>query len=88
MITLWSGRYNNALVLAEQLAARSEAVLGPDHRLVLAPKFSKAYCTFKLGKIDEGLAMLDAAASETARVLGQFDTATLHRQIIIARSPD
>jgi hypothetical protein len=84
MITLWSGHYNDALVLAEQLAARSEAVLGSDHRLVLAPKYSKAYCTFKLGRIDEGLVMLDAAASETARVLGPFDTATLHRQIIIA----
>jgi tetratricopeptide (TPR) repeat protein len=83
MITIYNDRYNDALSLAEQLAARSEAVLGPEHRLVLAAKFSTAYCIFKLGAVDEGILRLDDAAEETARALGSLDTATMHRRITI-----
>jgi hypothetical protein len=83
MISIYDDRYNDALALAEQLAVRSEGVLGPDHRLVLAAKFSTGYCTFKLGAVDEGLLRLDAAAEETARALEPSDTATLHRRITI-----
>jgi hypothetical protein len=83
MITIQNDRYNDALVLAEQLAARSEAVLGPEHRLVLAAKFSTAYCIFKLGSVDEGILRLDDVVEETAQALGPLDTATMHRRIVI-----
>ena len=82
-LAIYSDRYNEAFPLAKQLAGKSEAVLGAEHRLALATKFSAAYCTFKVGAVDEGLAMLDCAAEESARVLGSLDSATMHRRITI-----
>jgi tetratricopeptide (TPR) repeat protein len=85
VIVMSEGRYDDAHAMAEELAARSESVFGTDHRLVLAARFSVAYCTFKLGLVGEGLAMLDHAAEETARALGMLDTAATGRRIRIAR---
>lgn len=83
MINAYSGRYNDARRLAEELASKGETVLGPNHRLVLAAKFSAAYCTFAIDAADAALTRLDAVVEEASCALGPLDTATLHRRIMI-----
>jgi tetratricopeptide (TPR) repeat protein len=82
MIGLRIGNYEDTLKQAERLVARSEVLLGPGHRLVLAAKFSIGYCKFKLGAIDEGLAKIDSTIEECAQALGILDTATIDRRIV------
>jgi hypothetical protein len=85
MLTFSSGRYEDALTMADLLWEKSEVILGPEHRLVLAAQFTVAQCKFLLGYIDGGLTALDAAVYATERALGPSDTATAGRRITIVR---
>ena len=82
-ITMYSDCYSEAHRLAERLLAKGESILGLNHRLVLATKFVVAYCTFRLGSVDEGISGLEAVAEESSRALGPLDTATMSRRITI-----
>jgi hypothetical protein len=80
-MTMYTGRYDHALVLLENMLERSERVLGPAHRVVLAAKYSRAVCTYRLGAEEKGLAELDAAILEATSALGLQDSAVASRRI-------
>jgi hypothetical protein len=81
ILTIQNQRYEDAFILAEKLAARSERVLGPQHRAVLAAKFSAACCAFRLSSTDEALIKLDGSVNEAAQALGPLDVAVADRRI-------
>ena len=54
-MTIHSGRYDNALMLLQEMLPRSERLLGPTHRIVLAAKYSTGACTYHMGDEEEGL---------------------------------
>ena len=82
-LSIGNGLFGDALSLAGSIVRRGEKVLGHDHRIVLAAQFSGAYCVFKLGPIEDGIARLEAAASRAEQVLGKQDSATASRRITL-----
>jgi hypothetical protein len=78
-----NGYLGEAQVLAESIADTGRKTLGPDHRIVLAARFSSAYCSAKLGSVEAGLAKLDSAVASAEEALGKQDPATASRRIAV-----
>jgi len=80
-LTMQSGRQAEALALAQDLADRAEAILGSEHRVVLALKWNIGCCMYQLGDTEGGLHRLDSAVAEASRALGPSDLSTVLRSI-------
>jgi lauroyl/myristoyl acyltransferase len=81
IMTMHSGRYDSALMLLQEMLPRSERLLGPTHRIVLAAKYSTGVCTYQMGDEEEGLKKIDTAIREAESVLGPNDSAIGTRKI-------
>jgi hypothetical protein len=81
VLKMQDGRFTLALAQAVDLVVRAERSLGPRHRTVLGLKWDIGWCIFKLGRIEEGLNMLDAAITASSEALGDRDLATASRRV-------
>ncbi|MFJ8637424.1 hypothetical protein [Streptomyces sp. NPDC093568] len=85
VFTYHCGYYDEARRLEEEIVHRATAVLGEEHRLVLAAKFCLALYSFMQDRRSERLAVLSDAVQQSARTLGVRDHAVLERRRILAK---
>jgi hypothetical protein len=81
VLNMQAGRHALAITQATDLVVRAERILGHRHRTVLGLKWDIGWSTFKLGEVDEGLRILDAAITASREALGNRDMATASRRI-------
>ncbi|MFJ9406818.1 tetratricopeptide repeat protein [Streptomyces sp. NPDC101393] len=72
-----AGDWTGALALGEATAARGAAWLGADHAAAIEARLSTGPVLFRLGRYEEGEALLRAARETALRVLGADDVRTL-----------
>jgi hypothetical protein len=86
ILNMQAGRYALAITQATDLIVRAERILGPGHRTVLGLKWNIGWSTFKLGKYNEGIRILNAAIADSREALGNSDLATASRRIEMVRA--